>query len=287
MLTDELLARLRRHYIKPGEALPGGVFLPECGWNGPGGTRQVDALYAGFTTTSGRILIGHELKVSRADWLTELKTPGKSDDWADQCHEWWLVVNDPAIVRPGELPAGWGLMSPGRSKTRMDVHTVAERKPRTHAPSWDATRSIIARQDTLRAQAIGAGINAGIARERKEIEKNYQLRVAAEVARLTQYQPDAEALQLKLKDIELALGGPIDWDAEERGYIRRGEWVGLSELKLVADAVRAAGSVAAALENVVGRYANPVARTRTAVDELDNALQELRNASTKDSHGQA
>jgi hypothetical protein len=282
MRTDELMARLRRHYIKPGENLPGGVFLPECGWNGPGGVRQVDALYVGFTTTSGRLLVGHELKISRADWLTELKTPGKSDDWADQCHEWWLVVNDPTIVHPGELPAGWGLMSPGRSKTRMEVHTAADRKPRTHAPSWDAARSIIARQDTLRAQAIGAGIAAGITRERKEIEKNYGLRVDAEVSRRTQYQPDVEALQLKLKDIELALGGQIDWAAEERGYIRHGDWVGLSELRLIAGAVRAAGTVAAALEDVVGRYANPVERTRNALDQLDTALKELRNAAAKE-----
>jgi hypothetical protein len=32
--TAELLARLQRHYIKPGQQLPGGVFLPEVGRNG-------------------------------------------------------------------------------------------------------------------------------------------------------------------------------------------------------------------------------------------------------------
>lgn len=117
-----------------------------------------DAIYVGFTSTSGRILVGHELKVSRADWLNELNKPGKSDPWADQCHEWWLVVNDPAIVHDGELPAGWGLMTPGPSKTRMKIVTRAARKdPTEHTPSWRAVRSIMARQDTLRAQAILAG----------------------------------------------------------------------------------------------------------------------------------
>jgi hypothetical protein len=279
MDTAELLARLQRHYIKPGENLPGGVFIPECGWNGPGGTRQVDALYVGFTTTSGRILVGHELKISRTDWLTELKSSGKSDDWADECHEWWLVVSDPAIVHPGELPAGWGLMIPGRSKTRMQIQQAPDRKPRSHTPSWDATRSIIARQDTLRAQAVNAQVSSRIARERKEIEKNYQRRIDSEVARRVQHQPDVEILQLKLKDIELALGGRIDWDAEERGYIRTGtDWIGLAELKLIADAVRATGTVQAAVEQLAGRYSNPVQRTRRALDDLDTALTQLGKA---------
>lgn len=37
MTTGELLALLRRHYIKPSQPLPGGVFLPEVGWNPPAG----------------------------------------------------------------------------------------------------------------------------------------------------------------------------------------------------------------------------------------------------------
>lgn len=152
--TGQLMELLKRHYIKPGQSLPGGVFLPEVGWNNGSGGGGCDAIYVGFTTTSGRILVGHELKVSRADWLNELNKPGKSDAWADECHEWWLVVNDPAIVHDGELPAGWGLMSPGKSKTRMTIHHKPDRKGREHRPSWLACRSIMARQDTLRANAI-------------------------------------------------------------------------------------------------------------------------------------
>lgn len=87
--TRELLDRLQRHYIKPGEPLPGGVFLPEVGWNGGTGGRGTfgtggtcDAIYIGFTTTSGRVLVGHELKVSRADWVKELNSPGNAFIWA-------------------------------------------------------------------------------------------------------------------------------------------------------------------------------------------------------------
>ena len=93
-VTDDLMVRLRRHYIPPGP-LPGGVFIPECGWNGAGldgGRRRCDALYIGFTSKSGRRLIGHEVKATKADWRNEHDKVGKADEWADQCHEWWIVA---------------------------------------------------------------------------------------------------------------------------------------------------------------------------------------------------
>lgn len=201
--TRELLDRLQRHYIKPGEPLPGGVFLPEVGWNGGTGGRGTvgtggtcDAIYIGFTTTSGRVLVGHELKVSRADWVKELNSPGKADGWADECHQWYLVVNDPNIVRPGELPAGWGLMTPGRSKTRMDVKVPADTKT-GHHPSWLAVRSIIARQDTLRAQAIAAGKR----RAEEAAQASIREQVDQAVARQRGITPDVELARSVIKAV--------------------------------------------------------------------------------------
>lgn len=61
-------------------------------------------------------LIGHEVKISRADWLTELRDPTKSEAWKQFCHGWYLVAADSSVARPDELPDGWGLMvSHGRS----------------------------------------------------------------------------------------------------------------------------------------------------------------------------
>lgn len=276
MTTAELLARLQRHYIKPGENLPGGIFVPEVSSNGSWGAgRRCDALYVGFTSSSGRILVGHELKISRADWLHELDDREKADQWADQCHEWWLVVSDPAIVRDGELPAGWGLMAPGRSKTRLDILHKPDRRPREHRPSWDTVRAILARQDTLRAQAISSIRLKAFDEARKDNEQRIQAAVHAAADRKG---PGATQLRERLTRIETALGGQIDWDAGKRGYIRGGDWIGLSELKLIADAVRAAGTVHDAVQHLTGRYANPVQHTRRALDDLDKALTELRKA---------
>ncbi|QTV79468.1 hypothetical protein [Microbacterium sp. NIBRBAC000506063] len=53
---------------------------------------------------------GFEVKVSRADWLTELRDPEKAEAWARYCHYFWLVVADKTIVHD-DLPDGWGSSS--------------------------------------------------------------------------------------------------------------------------------------------------------------------------------
>lgn len=71
-------------------------------------------------------LHGHEVKVSRSDWLHELKQPDKSEAFKRYMDRWWLVVPDAKIVKPGELPEGWGLLSlvkdkwPGRGMPDLD-----------------------------------------------------------------------------------------------------------------------------------------------------------------------
>ena len=151
--TPHLLARLERHYIKPGDALPGGMFLPEVTHTGYGG-RRVDALYVGFTSSRGHHLVGHELKVSRADWLHELKSIDKAETWASQCHAWYLVTGSPSIARPEELPHGWGLMTIDPStKTRLRILERALVRPDV-VPDWVTMHSVLKRVDTLRAHAV-------------------------------------------------------------------------------------------------------------------------------------
>ena len=66
----------------------------------------------GFKSDLGRYpLHGHEIKVSRADWLSELRDPNKAEAFRPYMHYWWLVVPDKSIVKPGEPPEGWGLMA--------------------------------------------------------------------------------------------------------------------------------------------------------------------------------
>lgn len=211
--TKELLDLLRRHYIKPGAPFPGGTFIPECGINGGAGGSRADALYVGFTSASGRLLVGHELKVSRADWRRELDKVGKADFWADNCHQWWIVAPGPEVVPKEELPHGWGLMYPStRTKTRMQIVVKAE----THAdrvPSWLAVRSIMARLDTLRVHH-DTEVRQKAREAAQEEAREQQAQLAAREAGRTLTAAQREQLDAFAR-IEKALGCSIEgyvWD---------------------------------------------------------------------------
>lgn len=74
--------------------------------------RTADFVAMDLWPSKGLEFHGHEVKVSRSDWLSELKEPEKAGEFIPYMDRWWLVVNDRAIVKAGELPKGWGLMAP-------------------------------------------------------------------------------------------------------------------------------------------------------------------------------
>lgn len=72
--------------------------------------RCVDFVSIDCWPSGGIELHGHEVKVSRSDWLHELKQPEKAEAFKRYMDRWWLVVPDAKIVKPGELPQDWGLL---------------------------------------------------------------------------------------------------------------------------------------------------------------------------------
>ena len=72
---------------------------------------------------------GFEVKVSRADWLAELRDPEKALAWSRYCHGFWLVAADKGIVRD-DLPDGWGLLVPhGMSLRAVRTPTRTDAEP--------------------------------------------------------------------------------------------------------------------------------------------------------------
>jgi hypothetical protein len=72
--------------------------------------RTADLIAMDLWPSRGLALHGHEVKVSRSDWLRELAEPDKAAEFIPYMNYWWAAVSDPGIVRDGELPDGWGLM---------------------------------------------------------------------------------------------------------------------------------------------------------------------------------
>ncbi|MDR1267937.1 MAG: hypothetical protein LBK82_00285 [Planctomycetaceae bacterium] len=60
-------------------------------------------------------VIGFEVKVNRADWLQELKQSEKAETMKQYCNEWILVAPED-VVKPFEIPKGWGWMIPNPQK---------------------------------------------------------------------------------------------------------------------------------------------------------------------------
>lgn len=77
-------------------------------------SRCADFIAVDCWPTGGIELHGHEVKVSRSDWLHELKQPDKAEAFKRYMDRWWLVVPDVKIVKPGELPDDWGLLVLGK-----------------------------------------------------------------------------------------------------------------------------------------------------------------------------
>lgn len=60
---------------------------------------------------SGHLRVhGVEVKVSRSDWLRELKDPAKAVETLEYASYCWLAVPDLTVAQPDELPDGWGLL---------------------------------------------------------------------------------------------------------------------------------------------------------------------------------
>ena len=102
-----------------------------------GGASQIADFVAYDVWNSGLTWHGHEVKCSRADWLTELKNPWKSEATKKYMNYWWLVVSDASIVKDGELPDDWGFMVVVKNGLRA-VKTAPRLSPEPMTPRYFA-----------------------------------------------------------------------------------------------------------------------------------------------------
>lgn len=73
--------------------------------------RWADAVAMSVWPSRGFDIHGIEVKVSRYDFLNELKNPEKSAAVQQYCNRWWIATPDTAIVMErGEIPPTWGWM---------------------------------------------------------------------------------------------------------------------------------------------------------------------------------
>lgn len=115
--ASDVVALLKARYPPPAfaflEQVADGTGLRQSRW--------ADAVAMSVWPSRGYYLEGFEVKVSRSDFLSEIRNPAKADALMRYCMHWWMVVGDASIVRDGELPKTWGLMAVKSGKLRVAV----------------------------------------------------------------------------------------------------------------------------------------------------------------------
>jgi hypothetical protein len=95
---------LRKRY-----AAPEWAFMEEVAPKTGGGTRYADGVAVNLWTSRGHAVHGFEIKVTRSDWLRELKDPSKAEPVFRYCDHWFIVAPR-GVVHEHELPPTWGLL---------------------------------------------------------------------------------------------------------------------------------------------------------------------------------
>jgi len=110
----EVYAALVKRFAPPAYAVLPGVA------NGTGGhkRRTIDAIMMSLYPSRGLTVEAVEIKVSRGDYLRELKDPAKAEPIIKYCDRFWLAVGDAKIVRD-DLPQTWGLLVPHRGSLKI------------------------------------------------------------------------------------------------------------------------------------------------------------------------
>ena len=177
--TKDVIYALRNKYDDNGWSY---AFLQQVS-NGTGTkcNRWCDALAVQLWESRGLEIIGFEVKVSRADWIKELKHPEKADAIAQYCHQWYLVVGNADIVQLGELPTTWGLMVPHTKKTLKIVKpAVRNEKPKpVDMPFLCAVLRRAVEQHTTKAKLqseFNRGYDEGYDDGKKDIEDKIKWR---------------------------------------------------------------------------------------------------------------
>lgn len=178
--------------------------------------RRADAICIGLWQSNGRLIDGFELKVSRSDWLRELKHVQKADPFIERCDRWWLVTADATIAKPEEIPECWGWMS--ATKTGLRVQRPAPRLPRVD-DRIDRLFALALFRKCQENVTNSPEVRAMLDRQREVRDAEIAQRVENELRRRAHR---SEELQKRVEKFERSSGMKLDdWHLGDVGRIAR------------------------------------------------------------------
>lgn len=90
--------------------------------------RRADAICMNIWPSKGYAIHGYEIKVSRADFIHEMKNIAKAEAIGQYCDFWWLAAPK-GMIDPKEVPEAWGLIELQKNGLR-----IKKQAPKKDAP---------------------------------------------------------------------------------------------------------------------------------------------------------
>ena len=206
MRSEDVRKALARRFAAPEYA----IFYEVGDATGARQHRWADAVAMSLWPSRGLELHGFEIKVSRSDWLSEMRNPAKAEPIARYMNRWW-VVTPPGIVKADELPPTWGLYEvKGNGLARVTDAPVLSPVP--IEPPFLA--ALLRRAHEKAAADTNAGIAKAMVDERAAIDATVKDRVDRELDRLRSAN---ETAAVSLAKIKAACG--VRADQEERDFL--------------------------------------------------------------------
>ena len=228
--------------------------------------RRADFIAANLWKSRGHLTVAVEIKISRGDWLRELKTPQKQETIADYVDAIYLAVPDAKIVAPGELPDGWGLLV-RRGSTLVSKVAPTVRKAKDPRPFYNRLLARYAMNEQEQNE--------------KELENRVKQRLEDEMSRLARKEKDCdeelERHYAAREELEKLVG-------ELRGFhIGPEDWRSLmTVVQMLKTRTYHGRDILTSTERAKEQAADALARLKELADTLKNILPKIQEENTDD-----
>lgn len=171
--------------------------------------RSADAVVMNLWPSRGMEIVGYEHKVSRSDWLHELKQPEKAWPVMQYCDR-WILLAAPGVARAEEIPINWGWHE-------FDGEKLKVRKQPPALTPKPLDRTFVAAMVRRPVREVEAMVKSAVDKKRQELEADINRRIEQAVSRRVSA---AEEVMKKVAEIKEATGIELTgWSASSQDVI--------------------------------------------------------------------
>lgn len=251
--AKDIRALLRRRYAAPEWAM----LFEVANTTGAGASRYADAVAMNLYPSRGLTVFGFEIKVSKSDFINEVRNPDKSVSVQKYCDRWYIVAPAEAVDE-SLLPENWGWLQVTGEQIRLRKEGP---KLKAEPLSREFVAAMVRRGHETEQGEIASLVNLQVSALRKQDEERIQREVKARSAR-------ADEATKKLEDLKAKIGNDA-WD-----------WLDSNDIAEAVKIVRKAGvtSTYGGLRQVEKELNRCAERVRRALDGAFGEQKDMLDA---------